>query len=149
MAVSVRIALAKDEKAVMALLIQLLGSSSVDGEPVDRSTAASATYRELLSGARGQILLAEDQTGPLGVLTLSFNMAIRYGGEYAQIEELIVDPDARGKNVGGTLVKACIEAARARKCREIGLYAMEGNVAFYEKYGFSLAGHELRQRLSA
>jgi hypothetical protein len=35
------------------------------------------------------------------VLTVSYNLAIRYAGEYAQLEELIIDPAACGKNIGG------------------------------------------------
>ena len=75
------------------------------------------------------------------------DLAIRYGGEYAQIEELIVDPRARGLKAGAALVRASIEAARAHGCREIGLYSREQTRAFYEKLGFSYTGPELRQSL--
>ena len=81
---------------------------------------------------------------------MSYNLAIRYGGEYAQLEELIVDPAARGKNVGGLLIQATIERARARGCAEYGLYLVERtehNRPFYEKYGFVRVGSEMRQRL--
>ena len=37
----------------------------------------------------------------LGMASISFNLALRYNGEYCQLEELIVDQNARGKNVGG------------------------------------------------
>ena len=86
----------------------------------------------------------------LGLVTVSYNLAIRYAGEYAQLEELIVAPEARGKNVGGLLVQAAIERARTRGCAEFGLYLLEAtehNRPFYEKYGFRHVGSEMRQPL--
>jgi GNAT superfamily N-acetyltransferase len=71
-------------------------------------------------------------------------------GEYAQLEELIVDPAARGKNVGGLLVETAVERARTRGCPEFGLYLLEAtehNRPFYEKVGFEHVGSEMRQRL--
>ena len=41
--------------------------------------------------------------------TVSYNLALRYRGEYCQLEELIVDPNARGKKVGVLLVEAMLE----------------------------------------
>ena len=48
----------------------------------------------------------DDELGLLGVATVSFNLAVRYGGEYCQLEELYVDPKARGRNCGGLLLQA-------------------------------------------
>ena len=67
-------------------------------------------------------------------------MAIRYAGEYAHLEELVVDPAARGKNLGGLLVKTAIQRARKRGCAEFGLYRLEAteqNRPLYGKYGFA------------
>jgi GNAT superfamily N-acetyltransferase len=75
---------------------------------------------------------------------------MRYGGEYCQLEELVVDPAARGKNVGAQLVNATVDAARARGCADYGLYLVETtehNRPFYEKCGFEVVGTEMRQRL--
>jgi len=87
----------------------------------------------------------------LGMASVSYRPAMRYGGEYCQLEELIVDPTARGKNVGGLLVQATLDQARQRGCAEYGLYLVastEGNAAFYAKYGFEKVGSELRQALN-
>lgn len=108
-------------------------------------------YRDFIAdrpgGPNGAVLLAEDDNVIYGLISLSFVKALRYAGGYAQIEELVVDAAARGKNAGGALVHGAIDAARARGCSEIGLYAREQNVPFYEKYGFSYAGPELRLKL--
>jgi GNAT superfamily N-acetyltransferase len=145
--VNIRKATSNDEINVRALLKLLLTDTLIDGETVDKAEAAATAYRDLLTEDRGIVLIAEDETGLLGCITCSYNLAIRYGGEYAQIEELIVNDNARGKKVGAALVQSLIDAARSRGCKEIGLYAMEHNVPFYEKQGFKYVAPELRQRL--
>ncbi len=110
------------------------------------------TYDALMTGERGTVLVADDdEMGVLGMATISFNLAIRYSGEYCQLEELFVDPSARGKNAGGLLIEGILDAARQRGCAEIGLYLVEWtthNQPFYEKYGFKVVGGEMRQPLT-
>ena len=105
----------------------------------------------LLSKERGQITVAVEDGTVLGMATVSFNLALRYGGEYCQLEELIVSPRARGRNLGGRLVQTVVEIASTRGCAEIGLYLLEStehNRPFYAKYGFEGVGSEMRQRLN-
>jgi ribosomal protein S18 acetylase RimI-like enzyme len=141
MSLETRRAGAADEDTVVRLLGQLLG------EPSSGLEAWRETYRALLESERGEIVVALDEGRVVGVITFSVNVAIRYGGSYAQIEELVIDESCRGKGAGAALVKAAIASARARGCREIGLYARENNRPFYEKLGFEYAGLELRQPL--
>ena len=111
---------------------------------------AGEVFDRLLDGVRGQVLVAEDDGELLGLASVTFNLAMRYGGEYCQLEELVVDPAARGKKVGALLVEATIESARGRGCAEIGAYlveATEHNRPFYEKFGFEAVGTEMRQVL--
>ena len=99
---------------------------------------------------RGEVHIAEEDGVVLGLAAVSYNLAMRYGGDYCQLEELIVDPAARGKNAGGLLVQATVDRARERDCAEYGLYLVEStehNLPFYEKYGFEKVGSELRQSL--
>ena len=142
MAVGVRAATPADEARCLELIATLTGETGGAGW--------SRTFNALLSADRGEVLVADEGGELLGVATVSYNLAIRYSGEYAQLEELIVDTAARGKNVGGLLVEAAIERARTRGCAEFGLYLLEStehNRPFYEKYGFELIGSERRQRL--
>ena len=131
-----------DEDRVMELLAQLM-----EDAPRPEAVLRPAFPRLLEMGDRGAVLVAEDETGVLGVITFSYNFAVRYGGFYAQLEELVVDSEARGKNAGATLVQASIAASREHGCKEIGLYAREHNRPFYEKQGFVYTGPELRQPL--
>jgi GNAT superfamily N-acetyltransferase len=141
MTVLVRTAVPEDRASCLELIEILTGKAPDDGW--------IETYDRLLSGDRGEILVAVEDDGLLGVATVSYNLAIRYGGEYCQLEELIVSPAARGKNAGGSLVQTAVERARNRGCGEMGLYLVdrsEGNRPFYEKYGFEIVGSEMRQR---
>ena len=107
-------------------------------------------FDRLLDGERGLVLIAEDDGEMLGLASVTFNLAMRYGREYCQLEELVVDPAARGRNVGGRLVEAVIELARTRGCAEIGAYlvaATEHNRPFYEKFGLEAVGTEMRRVL--
>ena len=131
-----------DERRVLELLGQLFGRD-ISGEP----GRARAFRRMLEEPERGMILVAEEEGQVLGVISFSYNLAIRFDTCYAQIEELVVDAAARGKQAGALLVNAAMEEARRHGCEEMGLYPREETRAFYEKLGFTYVGVELRRRL--
>lgn len=126
---------------MLALLCQLF-DRDLPGEP-----GWGASFQRMLSEPeRGAVTVAEDDGEVLGVIAVSYNLAIRFQTSYAQIEELVVDSAARGKQAGAILVRAAMEAARRHGCEEMGLYPREETRAFYEKLGFAYAGVELRLR---
>ena len=132
MTVKIRFATAEDQ----ATCIDFIGT--LNGGPIRDDW--HVTFAALVTRERGAIYVAEDdELGLLGVATVSFNLAVRYGGEYCQLVELIVDPAGRGQNIGGRLVEKTVEQAKLRGCAEYGLYLIETteqNLPFYEKYGF-------------
>jgi len=147
--IELRNATAADEARCVELLGELKSTTkSGPARPLGEA------FEMLLSKQRGEIILAtEGAEGAeiLGMVTVSYNLAMRYGGEYCQLEELVVTPAARGKNIGGLLVQRIVDNARARGCAEIGLYLLETtehNRPFYEKYGFKPIGTEMRQGLA-
>jgi GNAT superfamily N-acetyltransferase len=141
----VRFGTAADEWRVFTLLNALMEGELVAGSPIEQSSAARATYRDLLTSDRGSVIVFERDGEVLGVVTCSYVPAIRYGGNYARMEELIVDDRARGTGAGKILVNAAIAEARRRGCRLITLYAREHTRAFYEKAGFHYIGPELHR----
>lgn len=112
-------------------------------------TAAWAdVFTSHIRGERGAVVVAVHDEVIVGCASVSYNLAIRYGGEYCELEELIVDEAARGLNLGRILVQRTIDDARRRGCAEMGLYLVpstEGNRGFYEKLGFEVLGTEMRQ----
>ena len=145
MTIDIRNAVADDEPRCGELLAELKSATrSAPARPLQDS------FQKLLSKERGEIILAVEGTQILGMATVSYNLAMRYGGEHCQLEELVVTPAARGKNIGGLLVQRIVDNARARGCAEIGLYLLETtehNRPFYVKYGFEVIGTEMRQGL--
>ena len=114
MGVSIRLAESADFSGCSELLNILVGASDDDHRLFD-----AETFNELISNTRGSLLVAEEDGGLLGMASISFNLALRYNGEYCQLEELVVDPKARGKNVGGLLLEETISLAKARGCKEL------------------------------
>jgi len=147
MSIEMRNAVASDEARCIELMSEL--KAATGSRP---ALPVADSFRQLLTKERGEIILAIEGTEILGMATVSYNLAMRYGGEYCQLEELVVTPNARGKNIGGLLVQRIVDNARARGCAEMGLYLVETtekNRPFYAKYGFKVVGTELRQDLTA
>ena len=145
MSVTVRLAKLEDQDRCSELLDVLSKATSDPHEVFD-----SKTFRNLISNERGSLVVAEENGTVLRMASISFNLALRYNGEYCQLEELVVDKEARGKNVGGLLIEETIKLAKKRGCKEYGLYILEAtkhNQGFYEKYGFVKVGEEMRQPL--
>ena len=145
MSVIVRLAKLEDQQRCSELL-DVLAKATSDPHEI----FGSETFENLISNERGSLVVAEESGNVLGMASISFNLALRYNGEYCQLEELVVDPDARGKNVGGLLIEETIRLAKIRGCKEYGLYILEStkhNQGFYEKYGFIKVGEEMRQPL--
>ena len=145
MSVNVRLGKLEDQIRCSELLDVLTEATSEQNEIFD-----SDIFSELISNERGSLVIAEENGIILGMASVSFNLALRYNGEYCQLEELVVDQDARGKNVGGLLIEETLRLAKERGCKEFGLYLLEStkhNQPFYEKYGFVNIGDEMRQSL--
>ena len=145
MSVNVRLGKSEDQTRCSELLDVLTEATSEQNEIFD-----SDTFSKLISNERGCLVIAEENGIILGMASVSFNLALRYNGEYCQLEELVVDQDARGKNVGGLLIEETLRLAKKRGCKEFGLYLLEStkhNQPFYEKYGFVNIGDEMRQSL--
>ncbi len=145
MSVNIRLAKQDDEQRCLELLNVLADTTSNSNKIFN-----SDTFSKLISNERGSLVIAEENRIILGMASISFNLALRYNGEYCQLEELVVDQDARGKNVGGLLIEETLKLAKNRGCKEFGLYLLEStkhNQSFYEKYGFVVIGDEMRQSL--
>ena len=145
MTITVRFAELRDRDRCEELLNLLVGNTVAS-----ENIFSGQVFETIVAGRYGHVLLACEDELALGMASISFNYALRYDGRYAQLEELIVDPVARGQNVGGLLVEESVKRARDEGCKEFGLYLLEStkhNQPFYEKYGFGVIGHEMRQSL--
>ena len=145
MSVTIRLAKSEDQQQCSELLDVLAKATSDSNNIFD-----SNTFNKVISNERGSLVIAVESGKILGMASISFNLALRYNGEYCQLEELVVHQEARGKNVGGLLIEETLRLAKNRGCKEFGLYLLEStkhNQSFYEKYGFAVIGEEMRQSL--
>ena len=145
MTIALRNAEASDEARCVELLSELQSDTASS-----RALPLGNCFQQLVTKERGEITLAVEGENILGMATVSYNLAMRYGGEYCQLEELVVTSEARGNNLGGLLVQRIIDNSRDRGCAEIGLYLLkstEHNRPFYAKFGFEDFGTEMRQNL--
>ena len=152
MSVEIRLATEEDYEQCVRLLSVLRASTGGEDNSSEKPAEINrVVYNDMIKGDRGLVLVAEEEGSLLGMSSISFNLALRYEQSYCQLEELVVDSSARGKNVGGLLVSAAVEQARQNGCNDFGLYLMpqtEHNRPFYEKYGFAALGTEMRQLLN-
>jgi len=107
MSVNIRLAIPEDQMRCSELLNVLGEATSSQNEIFD-----SDTFGKLICNERGSLVIAEENGIILGMASVSFNLALRYNGEYCQLEELVVDQDARGKNVGGLLIEETLRQLR-------------------------------------
>ena len=114
MSVNVRLGKLEDQIRCSELLDVLTEATSEQNEIFD-----SDTFSELISNERGSLVIAEENGIILGMASVSFNLALRYNGEYCQLEELVVDQDARGKNVGGLLIEETLRLAKKEVAKNL------------------------------
>ena len=135
-----------EDEAKTIDLIRLFPSSVIN---VDWQIAAM-TFREIVKNDEtGTILVAEQDGEVVGVITLSYPVAIRCGGIYACIEEFIVSEQVRGGGVGGQLLEAAIAEATSKGCYEIQVdEPSELGYPVYLRHGLIDTGKHLNMKLT-
>lgn len=94
----------------------------------------------------GEILVLENRGRIVG--TVVYYRTATDGSAGPSVRTLMVDPHARGRGFGRTLMQACLERARRDGARHLHLHTaafMTSAVALYERMGFVRdPGHDLR-----
>lgn len=134
--------------AVRELLIEL-------GAAPTLPAALEAPARILIDdGSLGVLLVAEEAGQIVGVLGVSWQVAIRVPGRYGLIQELWVHPSWRGRSIGGDLLAALFKLARRQQVKrlEVGLPSerfahLAATEAFYVNCGFITIGTRMRRIL--
>ncbi|HTA96920.1 MAG TPA: GNAT family N-acetyltransferase [Solirubrobacteraceae bacterium] len=134
--------------AVSELLLELGGKPA----PI---AALEVPVRALIDDrGAGLVLVAESEADGeiIGVLGVSWQIAIRIPGRYGLIQELWVDPAWRYRTIGGDLVEAlCVLASRHGIGRiEVGLPGERfphhaATESFYANNGFSAIGLRMKR----
>jgi ribosomal protein S18 acetylase RimI-like enzyme len=130
----VRLATADDAADVARLMIGFRNWWQRD-EPDDASFEAGV--KRLLSDPNTDFLLGGEPAA--GVCQLRYRFAVWTGTEDCSLEDIFVEPQARGSGLGRALAEAALERARERGCARVELDVNEANpaaLALYESLGF-------------
>lgn len=146
----VRAASAEDLEAIVAAVRELLQELGSTPPPAE---AMLGCARSLLGDpAAGALLVAQAGETIVGVLGASWQLALHVPGRYALIQDLWVHRDWRSRAVGGRLLAALFELARAQGMAraEVGLPretfpAIGATEAFYLRNGFTPLGPRMRK----
>jgi GNAT superfamily N-acetyltransferase len=146
--INIRKATVRDEAEVFNVLKMLLSPRAADSNLI-RTPGALATFRALVTtDDKGVVIVAEENDKLVGLLTLSYPIAIRCAGKYTCIEEFIVSETVRGRGVGTQLLQASLEEAKKQGCFEIQVNApTEMGYPLYIKQEIKDAGKHLQKRL--
>jgi len=72
----------------------------------------------------GAVFIARDDGRAVGFATLDWKWSSLRAAKIGYLEDLFVDPDARGKGIADALIEVC-----AARCRELGLPVMSWQTA--------------------
>lgn len=147
--INTRKATIDDEAGVIDLLQELSSTSEMPGDSSDNWQEVAMKFREVVKNNElGTVLVAETDGNLVGLITLSYPVAIRFGGIYTSIEEFIVREQVRGRGVGGQLLEAAVAEATARGCNEVQVNRpSELGYPLYLRHGFKDLGKHLKTKL--
>lgn len=87
--------------------------------PADEGVRAMA--RTLINDpSQGAVFIARQDGRAIGFATLDWKWSMLKGARIGYLEDLFVDPAARGRGTADALIQVC-----ADRCRELGMPAME------------------------
>jgi GNAT superfamily N-acetyltransferase len=145
---AIRLATPADRSAVAALL-----SHQLRDHGIGTSSDAIERLVELLlmRPHRGQFVVAEEAGRLVGLAAVSFGFPVEHGGRGSWLEELYVDPAARGRGLGERLLGCALDAAEAGGAVAIDLEIERGHErveTLYRRAGFEpLARNRWARRL--
>jgi GNAT superfamily N-acetyltransferase len=90
-----------------------------ESSPTDEGVTTMA--RTLMGDpSQGAVFIARQDGRAIGFATLDWKWSMLKGARIGYLEDLFVDPDARGSGAADGLIRIC-----ADRCRELGMPAME------------------------
>lgn len=135
-------------------MITLREAGAGDGEVIFNFVHALATYEKLAHEvvtsavelearltaphARVHALIAEQNGTPIGMALYFYNFSTFRGRHGIYIEDLYVEPAARGLGVGQQLLKALAVKAQEEGCARVEWWVLDWNepaIGFYKKIG--------------
>lgn len=140
----------EDVPAVVTGVRELL--VELGGKPPATPAMAETAHALIDDGSSGVVLVAEQADELVGIIGVSWQVAMRIPGRYGVIQELWVKPELRYMRIGAALLRALVETASKQGVEriEVGLPserypALDATEAFYLNNGFIQIGMRMRR----
>jgi GNAT superfamily N-acetyltransferase len=126
--------------ADVAVILRFVRDLAAFEREADAVEATEPMLHDALFGDRPAVeaVIAEDATGPLGFALFFHNFSTWAGRRGLYLEDLYVTPEARGRGVGGALLRHIAALAVARGCARFEWSVLDWNadaIAFYRRMG--------------
>ena len=148
-AIEIRPIIARDVPALLPLVEQYWISEDIMHFEAGR--VAKQLERVCADPRRGSGWIASMRGAPVGYLLAVYVFSLEHLGLTAEIDEFFVLPSARGKGVGGELLRVAESEFTRRGCTNVSLQLGKGNDrarAFYRRQGYrERAGFELLDKM--
>jgi GNAT superfamily N-acetyltransferase len=136
---TIRPATIDDVATILSFIRQLADYEQL----LDRVVASEGRLRESLFGAApaAEVLLAIDGVRPVGFALFFHNYSTFLAQRGVYLEDLFVEPAARGRGVGRLLLEAVARVAVARDCGRLEWAVLDWNapaIGFYRRMGADL-----------
>lgn len=135
-ALSLRPAGPDDLPALMEMLQRFYAEDRI---PLDAPRVRRGLDQLVADASLGVVLFAEAQGVRIGYLVLGWCFSIEQGGRHVLLDELYLEPSARGRGLGGALLAAACGWARDRGAEVVRLEVNRHNPrakALYLRHGF-------------
>ncbi len=119
-------------------LLALLFEQEAEFEP-DYEKQKRGVSEIISDPHKGMFLVMEVSGRIAGCVSLLFLVSTAMGGKAAILEDMVIEPEARGRGLGSQLLKKAISSAQENGCMRITVLTDNGNMAsqrLYEKSGF-------------
>lgn len=129
-----------------ALLEMLRRFYAEDRIPLDEPRVRRGLEQLMADPALGAVLFAEADGACLGYLVLGWCFSIEQGGRHVLLDELYLQPHARGRGLGRVLLAAACDWARERGAEVVRLEVSRHNPrakTLYLGHGFRDADRDI------
>ena len=129
----------KDLREVFPLLEQLteMDYSSRDKEKCWESFSLNTALNSIVG-------IYENKIVAYGSIIIETKIS---GDISGHIEDIVVDKEIRGKNIGVNLINQLVEIGKSKKCYRITLFCKEHLINFYSKNGFKVNNMAMKKFL--
>ncbi len=134
---------------VLCDLLGLLFQQEAEFTP-DTGTQARGLEGIIANPDIGFILIARKAGKPVGMVSVLYTISTALGGRVGLLEDMVVAPAHRNKNLGKDLLDRALATAAANGCKRITLLTDGDNVGahrFYRRAGFEDSSMVVFRRL--